>query len=409
MNTVNKIAQLVLVSAVSWTTCGWADGLRNPPESMVGQGKIGGNIVYVDDASTSTRNPANLTDLTNSSAIASLTVGYGKKEFTDPLGRKSETKDNWSVLPNLFAAVPIQEGLVFGIGLTTPYGRSTTFDEDSAIRYTAPYYTLLYAVNLNPSLAYKVNESVSVAAGVDILYSELDQRQIYPWSLITGTPDGKLRGKGDGYGVGYNAAINWNITERQKVSLTYRSSVEVDYEGDSRLTGKPTPESEYSSFDTEIEFPDVVAAGYGIQVTEKVRVEANIEWIRHSLFDQVVLEAGENTKYLESNTIEADWNDNWTYGVGADWTINDQWVLRAGFLYLETPIPSETITPSISEEDQSVVSVGFGYTRGNHQIDAAYSYGIFNGREVNNNNNPAYNGDYDFEAHLIGVSYGYSL
>jgi len=418
----NTIRSLFLGSIVGLVaaTSAQADGFRNPPEGMQALGKIGGKIVHVDDASAATINPANLTDLTNNSLIGSFTVGYGKKEFEPASGGKAESKDNESVLPNFFAAWQISPDnkLVGGLGLTTPFGRSTTFDKNSVLRYSTPYFTELYAVNLNPSIAYKPCDSASVAAGIDFLYSELDIRQVYPWSVATGNPgapDGETYFQGDGYGFGINAAVNWDVTDKQRASLTYRSSIEVDYEGDSKITQTPVAApipglvTSRSDFESTIEFPTVIAFGYGIQVSEKLRVEANVEWIEHSSFEELDIDAGNNSMFLPATKLPANWDDNWTYGVGADYALSDELTLRAGYIYLETPIPSETMTPSIAEEDQSVVSVGLGYTKGQHQFDFAYAYGIFGGRDVSDNVNPAYNGSYDFESHLLGASYGYSF
>ncbi len=421
MNQMKAVCSFTLVTVMTgllFAGTAVADGFRNPPEGMNAIGKIGGKIVYVDDASTVTHNPANLSYLTNNELLVSFTLGYGKREFEPDTGGKAESKDPWAVLPNLFSSWNVNDDLTAGVGLTTPYGRSTTFPKDTVLRYTTPYFTELIAINLNPSLAYKVNENVSVGGGIDLLYSELDLRQIYPWSVATGNPaapDGTSSFEGDGSGFGINAAITIELTDKQRLVLTYRSSIEVDYEGDSKLTqtpvAAPVPSlvTSQSDFETTIEFPTVLAAGYGIEVTDKLRVEVNVEWVEHSTFDELNIDAGSNTAFLPSSTIPANWDDNWTYGFGADYQLNENLVLRCGYIYLETPVPSETMLPSISEEDQSVVSVGFGYTSGQHKIDAAYAYGIFNGRDVNNNINPAFNGAYDFEAHLIGASYGYTF
>jgi long-subunit fatty acid transport protein len=84
-------------------------------------------------------------------------------------------------------------------------------------------------------------------------------------------------------------------------------------------------------------------------------VEVNVEWVEHSTFDELNIDAGSNTAFLPASTIPANWDDNWTYGFGADYQLNENLVLRCGYIYLETPVPSETMLPSISEEDQSVV------------------------------------------------------
>lgn len=396
-----------------------ADGLRNPPEGMTGLGKVGGKIVYNDDATTVTHNPANLVEQDQSSVIVSLTYGYGTKEFTDLAGRETETTDNSSVLPNIFLALPVNDDLVAGLGITTPYGRSTTFDKSEPLfsmppnRYGLPYFTEVYAVNFNPTIAYRVSDNVSIAGGIDILYSELELKQIYPWLAPDGMSvlsEGDAKLEGDGDGIGYNLALTWNVSENQKAAVTYRSSTDVDYDGDFSISGRPPmyPVAADGKIKTEIEYPAVLALGYGVQVNDRLRIEANVEWIEHSSFDRLDIDTPLGSAIPDS-TIEAQWTDNWTYGIGADYVLNDKWTLRGGFIYLETPIPSQTITPSISEEDQTVLSVGFGYQNGDHRIDAAYAIGFFNGRTVGNNENPTLNGEYDYKSHLVGVSYGRAL
>jgi len=391
----------------------WSDGLRNPPEGALVLGKAGARLVYVDDASAAAHNPANVTAITNHMASASATFVYGKKTVRPDSGGSVTSDDPWAILPNIFGAWRINDDdLAAALAITTPYGRSTTFSKNSVLRYSSPYFTELITVNANPSLAYKVNEQVSVAAGFSILYADLEQNQVYPWSMATGVaglPDGELRVDSDGVGYGYNLAMTWNISERQRAALTYRSSSKVNFEGDMRVSGIPGPLpgiTPRSDFDTSITFPAVLALGYGVQVTDALRLEANVEWVQHSLFKRLTLDADNNTALLPSDTIPADWDDNWTYGIGADYALNDAWTLRAGVIYIETPVPSDTMIPALSENDEWVFSIGFGYVRNQHRLDFAYGYGLFSDRKVKDNVNPALNGTYAFDAHIVGVSYG---
>ena len=416
MKTIRMIQTAALLTlGISLTSHG--DGFRNPPESAAAIGKIGGTYAWMVDASAAARNPANLASMTQTMVSASLTMGYGKKEFTMMDGAKAESENPWGYLPSLFAVVPLEGGKwTAGFALTTPYGRSTEFPTDSPLRYASPYFTELRSMDFHPSLATKINETLSIGVGVHVLWSDLSIKQIYPWGAALGAPglpDGTATLDGDGYGIAGSLALTWDLAEGQRLALTYRTQTQVDYEGDTRLSNIPPPAAglaaSTSDFDTEITYPSVIALASGIKVTEKVRVEANIAWIEHSQFEQLQLDAGRNTPLLPQSTVAADWEDNFTYGIGAEWDVTDAWTLRAGYLYLETPIPSSTMIPTIAEEDQSVVSVGCGYTQGPHQIDLAYAIGLFDGRDVRDNVNPAYNGDYDFESHLISLSYGYTF
>ena len=410
---IRRLVLGALAVAVSCPIGARADGFRNPPEGEWALGRIGGKVAQVDDASAVSHNPANLVDLEGNSYIASLTLGYSKKEYEGPDGTKAESTDNWGYLPNLYSAWIIEpKKIVAGIGLTTPYGRSTTYEKDSVFRYTAPYFSELRGINLNPTLALRVRDNLSVGFGVDILYSDLSLSQVYPWSAATGdpsAPDGVTRFEGDGVALSGNAGVSWDVTGEQRLALTYRTSPHVYYEGDFTVSSVPPGlpgVTERSSFETDIAFPAVLAFGYGIELNEKVRVEADVEWVEHSVFSSLPLDVGSNQALLPYDQLEADWEDTWTFGFGGDWKFAPNWVARAGYMYLESPVTEETLTPSVAEEDQSVVSVGLGYEKEGRRIDLAYAYGIFDGREVQDNLNPAYNGDYDFEAHLFGVSYG---
>jgi len=110
-----------------------------------------------------------------------------------------------------------------------------------------------------------------------------------------------------------------------------------------------------------------------------------------------------------STTIPQDWKDAWTFGAGADWRFATDWIARAGYSFMQTPVPSRTLMPTVSEEDMGVASVGLGYRRTGMRSNVAFMDGIFDTRKVRDNQNPAFNGDYDFVSRLVGVSYSYSF
>jgi len=408
------IRSCLLASAVFLISHLHADGFRNPPSGASAQGRIGGRIAYTRDASTVVHNPANMMELGGYELMGSLTFGYSRMEFTNAAGQTAESTSPWAVLPGFYAVQPPDEDgtWAFGVGLTSPYGRSTRLDEDNVFRFAAPYFTELRSLELSPSLARNVGDRVQVGFSLLLLYSELDLRQSYPWSFalgMPGLPDGKTRFEADGAGVGASAALTWNVSTTQRLAMSVRSPIKVEYEGDMRVDSIPpgVPAAPKSDFETEITFPMVVALAYGVRATERLTVEANVEWVRHSVFEDLKLDAGVNTMLLESDRIETDWSDNWTYGLSLGWTLNPEWELRAGYVYLESPVPSRTMLPTTAEQNQGVLSAGAGFQRDGHRLDLSYSLGLFSGRDISDSMNPVFNGTYDFEAHLISVNYGY--
>lgn len=378
----------------------FGEGFRNPPDGAAALGRVGGKIALAEDPSALSHNPANLTLIEEPQAMAALTVLKTEAEFTSPLGFSAKTEDDWKYLPNLYVVSPMgNDSAVLGIGVTTPFGQSTEWDEQGGLRYLAPYHAELRVANVNPTLAWKLGENFSVAAGFDAFWSDLSIKQVLP-SGSPVLPDVVQELDVDGEGFGGNAALTWMPTKRQRLALTYRSPVEVDYSGDARIYGPPL--LAVADADTSIEFPAGVGAGYAIEVSDRIWCEVNAEWIEFSSYDALTLE----TEGAAPLVAPQDWEDSWTFGAGVDWRYSERWTLRAGYIFIESPIPDETLAPTLPDGDRQVVTVGAGYRNGAHRLDVAYGYSLFEDREIRTSLNPAYNGTYELCSQLFGISYG---
>ena len=403
-----------------------AEGFRNPPPGTFNLGRAGGRIAQIDDSSAIQQNPANLVEVPAELQLTPSFVYIGA-DYQSPTGQNSKTEDPWKLLPNLFASMPILDGTAaLGLGITVPYGLSNNWDEDSTAfarptgvwRYQAPHYTELQTLNINPTVSFKIGEHLRVGAGFDAMWSELTLKQFYPWFLFPGgtlaTPDGHLKAKGDGIGYGGNVGVTWLITERQRVALTYRSPLNVHYDSDFEMDNIPaaaaglgaTPRSDFS---TKVRFPTIVAAGYGIQLTDTIRLEADVEWVEFSRFQSLDLNMGRNAFLLPSTNIRQDWKDTFTVGIGGDWRFAPNWVLRAGYQFYQSPVPDHTFSPTIPDANQNVLTVGLGYKYKSHSVEGAYGADFYDARKIQNNQNPAFNGNYDITVHLFSLAYHYTF
>ena len=174
------------------------------------------------------------------------------------------------------------------------------------------------------------------------MWSQLTLKQYYPWLAIgTGVePDGNLKGKGDGVGVSGNLGITWQVTDRQRLALTWRLPMDVNYDGETTIdnitgTGTAIGATPSSSFGTTIKYPMQIALGYGFQVTKNFRIESDVEWIQFSRFKSLDLNLGNNAALLtvlgQPTSINQNWHDTFTAGIGGDWKFADDWTLRAGY------------------------------------------------------------------------------
>lgn len=390
----------------------FADGLRNPPPSAEGLALVGARYTLIDDATASAYNPANLTGVENGDIVVSLTSARSEKEFTDALGQSARVKEEWYLMPDLYTAYRLKDSTaVLGLSVSTPYGQATEFKKDSSLRYTSPYRAEIRTINVSPTVAWPVGDALKIGVGLDLMWSDIDIQQVFPWASVVGNPlvpDGALRFEGDGVGVGGHLGITWQVTARQRLALVYRSAVDVEYDGTTRVEGAPlgVPFAPESDFSTEVKYPNVVGLGYAIQVTDKWSVGAEVEWFDWSRYQELVLDAGANSALLPNAAIPQLWDDTWNIGLGTAYTLNESWTLRAGYIYLETPIPDQTMVPLLAENDQHVITAGVGYQRGAHRVDVSYGVGIYDDRDISNHLNPAFNGSYEFASQLAAVSYG---
>ncbi len=402
-----------------------AEGYRLSPPGAFDLGRAGGRIAQVDDSSAVVQNPANMTDLTNAQIQIAPSVIYFSAHFDSSAapGQSAETVDHWNLIPNVFASVPLDNGkIALGLGVTTPYGLGVHWDQNSSafapftgvLRYTTPYSVDLQTINISPSIAVKLfDDKLRIGAGLDVMWSEVDLKQFYPWFLVTqnlGDPDGHLDSDGEGVGFGGNLGITWNITEHQRLAVTYRSPVHIDYSGNFSADNDPFlgGGTLHSSFNTSLTFPTIVAAGYGIELPHNVRLEVDGEYLQYSRFNNLPVNIGTPPPGLPTSVPE-NWHDSYTIGIGGDWRFADDWVLRAGYQFYESPVPDNNVTPSIPDANNNVFTIGLGYKHGHHSLEAAYGLNFYDTRNVVNTQTPAFSGKYGVTVHLFSFAYSYSF
>lgn len=405
----------------------YGEGFRNPPPGTFNLGRSGGRIAHVDDSSAVHQNPANLIGLKESEVQFAPSIVYMGVDFdsTAAPGQSAETEDPWKFLPNGFWATPLEgNNVALGLGITAPFGLSVNWDEagnsafapGGVLRYTSPHYDELMTMNFNPTVAFKLSEQLSLGVGLDVMWSRLTLKQYYPWAIFPGSggtePDGTLKGQGDGIGFGGNIGLTWKITENQTLAFTYRSQMDVDYDGDLTIDNI-TPTAAFvgatgqSDFASGVKFPNMLAAGYGIKIFEKFRVEIDVEWIEFSRFETLDIDLGNNNILLPAanRSIPQNWKDTFTFGIGGDWEFAEHWVLRAGYQFYESPVPDATFSPTIPDADQNVITIGLGYNTGRHSFQIAYGADFYDKRNISSGVNPAHNGVYDVTVHLFSLAY----
>lgn len=393
--------KLIIHSAVLMFIFGqtliFADGYRNPPEGAAAIGAFGGHRAFADDANATIHNSANLVDLKSPMFQINTTLGYGTTEF-ETTSVSDETQNPFSAIPGLSIAIPFHDGkYAFGFSSYIAYGRSVEWDDtDYFAANGLPYAGSMTVADFTPNFSMRLTDSLSVGVGADIYYGMVKQWQYIP--TLLGPMKSKLTA--DGSGLGWNCALTWKWTDKQRLAATYRSNFTIKYEGDNDLSA---PLNTTSSLDGKIEYPTIVGLAYGIELTDTFRAEIDGEWLDFSQYETLTI----HDSALGTASSQQRLKDTWTTGIGLYWDFKPQWTLRSGFMYLKNPTPDDTYGPLSPDEDQGVISIGLGYEGEHHTLDIGYACGIFDGRTIPSSN-PA-GGSYDYNVHLLALSYGYKF
>jgi long-chain fatty acid transport protein len=394
---------VVLLTAFLLAPNADANGIRNPPAGAAALSLDGGKSTLVDDPSVISCNPANLAGIEKPALMVSMNGIVGKATLDRAVLAELNTVDRLAVLPDMFAVYPIGEGrYVLGLGLNTPFGQSVEWDKNQAF----PYYSQLGVVNVNPTFATRLTGSISLGVGADLYFSSVKTRS---FSLVLG--DINMSGTGAGFGA--NAAVTWHPTDMQQVALTCRSGFDIDYDGDTEINGAlpvlPPPLVDKSDFSTTIKYPTIATLGYGIQLTDKLKVGVDVEWVQASRNDTMPLNLGRNqVLVLPDAEIVNNWDDNWTYGVAGQYDLNEKVSFRGSYKFMETPIPDNTYSPSYADEDRHIMALGMGLKQGAHSLDLACAFNVIADRDVVAGAN-APSGTYSYTSMIGSVAYAFSF
>ncbi len=377
---------LLLLSIVSMGIgSAHAGGYAIPHQTAQAVGLSNAVTAGVTDPSAVYVNPAALTDVEGNQLMGGLNY-INVINSVNNSGRKSTNRHDDNFIPTFFANYHIPAtNLTTGIGLYTPFGLATTYDEGKFTRYGA-IRSELRTMYLTPAIAWRVNPSLSVGGGLSFVHSSaLFSRALF---LGTGIPDGRIRLTDTDNGYTYNLGVLYKPHEKIKFGLTYRGRVDLDFDtGHVKVADATGAVSTGRSRGTQIPLPPVISLGVNWQITPAWSTEFVYDYTRWSEFPH--LKARFNRAFLGGALtglfIQESWKNTNTLRLGTAYRLNENFELRGGIAVDETPIPARTLGPSIPGADILTLNAGLGYQWKGWGIDLGYMAVFYKTRRVNNN------------------------
>lgn len=417
---------LALASGLSVQAQAAGFALIENSASGMGNAFAGGSAI-AEDASTVYFNPAGMTRLSGTQMTVAGHFISTAADYTDtgsitntdlPGGGGSLPGSNdeggtSALVPNFYYVTELGNDSFFGIGITVPFGLATEYDDSWVGRYTA-VDSEVQTININPSFAAKATDKLSVGFGLSIQYIEatlsnqLDSAAIClkvaaqatcdatfgtTATLATESFDSSQSLSGDDWSIGWNVGVLYDLDEKSRLGVAYRSSVKQDLEGDvdftqsaelaSFLSAAGLPLFVDTGITAGIELPETLSVSYFRDVSDKLAVMADITWTRWSNFDELVINFDNSQP---TSTIPENWDDSYRFALGINYRQDSTLMYRAGIAYDQTPIPSaEDRTPRIPGDNRTWLSFGLGYNFSTDMsMDIGYSHLFVSDTDINN-------------------------
>lgn len=389
-----------------------ASGFAIIEQSVSGLGNAFSATAAAEDATTVFFNPAGLTLLEGQQVVAGGHIIVPSTKFSATTAQSTPLPDGaggyfvtslgtnnggdggvTAFVPNFYYSNKLNDRLAIGLGINAPFGLATDYDQTWVGRYHAKESDVM-TLNINPAIAWKVTDQLSIAAGISAEYIDVTLSSMvngglvaYQGALMSGAPaatlaalaptvsntayDVLVENAGDDWGFGFNLGLIYEICDEARIGLAYRSEIKHKLKGDvssavpaALLAVNPLLAGAFQPQDINgsITLPATASLSFYQKVNDKLSLTADVTWTGWSSFDELVIYfEGTGIAGNTSTKTTENWDDTWRYSVGATYQATEKLKLRCGLAFDETPIPDDYRTPRIPGEDRLWLALGTGY------------------------------------------------
>ncbi len=364
-----------------------------------------GSAAVADNASTIFFNPAGMTNMPGLQMSAGVTGVGPRFEFSDDgssgllgTGGNGGNAGGWAAVPNAYFSWQVAPDWFVGLGISAPFGLKTEYDSDNWIGKYQAIKSKITTVNYNPSLAWKVNDKVSLGIGVSYQTIDAEMTSAVPGRLAYSNL------KGDDGAWGWNAGALFTLSPAMRVGVSYRSAVNYTIEGNASTALSSTPAR------ADLKLPDTFILSVWQQVSDRWEAMGDLSYTNWSTVNTLNIVNGNTGAQIGSEHFG--YEDSWRIAWGAAYKANDAWKLKFGIAYDRTPTTDGNRTARVPDNDRIWLSLGAQWNGGVYgRIDAGYAYLYLRDPSITQTKTFApgvtsnLRGSYDDSAHLLGVQY----
>ncbi len=304
-----------------------------------------------------------------------------------------------------YGAGKITDKLVVGVGVYTPFGSSTKWDDDWAGQMLIQNISLS-AIFYQLTASYQINEKIGIGAGFIYATGKVKLNKALPYTNSEANLEGNTSN------IGFNVGMYFKPNDKFSFGIDYRSKIIMKMkDGDATFTVPSALSSNLpkdNKFDAELPMPANLDFGLAFNVNEKLTLAAEVNWVMWSTYDSLIFTFKEGGDLLNSANPR-EYKDSWIIRIGGQYKLNDKLTLRAGGYYDPTPTNEKYFNPETISLNTTGLTLGLSYQPiENLSIDLSYLH-LF-GQEAEKAYEPDnFSGKYKTQTAIPGIGISYSF
>lgn len=206
-----------------------------------------------------------------------------------------------TLVPNLHYVHPLQDSkFTLGFTVHSNFGTNVEYDDSfEASRFGGKTY--LSSINTGVALAYELTDKINLGIGLDVIYGTGEISR----------DDALVNIDADGFGIGGNLGITYQINENHRFGFSYRYSPDIEVEGSiDKLDEDPASKM-------NVPLPDMAEFSGWHKLAPKWAVHYSLQWVNWSEFDALT------SPSYEASIKDYHWKDAGHISIGATYDLSE--------------------------------------------------------------------------------------
>jgi long-chain fatty acid transport protein len=293
-------------------------------------------------------------------------------------------------VPSFGVVANAHDRVKVGLMVHAPFGLKFNYGNESIVRGHVTRAEMT-TVNIVPSIAIKIIDSLTFGAGLQMQYTKVDlARKVVLGNSVAALSPLYSLVSGKDWSTGWTAGFFSQLSKAWKVGLSYKSQMTANLDGQGQigtLTGVLAPGGEFKA-KAKVRFPHTFTLSTSYDLTSNWTTYMDVIYTKWDVVKDISITSFRTP--ANQDVIPLKWKNTWFFSLGASYKLNENWTLRTGYGYDRSPSHDATRVVSIPDTNKHWIAIGTTYNMGkNLAMTLSYGHEFFEKGKISLPQGPA--------------------